>query len=88
LIAEEVHHPRRGIVGLLRQAVVEDLVIPKDKTYGWIIVDDPRGNRNRIYVKTASAYKTGDALSFRVLKGSRGVYADDIAPAVQQDDAA
>ena len=81
-------HREAGAIMLIGEYYEGDLVIPKDKTYGWIIVDDPRGTRNRVYVKTASGHKTGDALSFRVLTGSRGVYADDIAPAVQQDDAA
>lgn len=81
-------HREAGAIMLVGEYCEGDLVIPEDKTYGWIIVDDPRGTRNRGYVKTASAHKTGDALSFRVCKGNRGVYADDVAPAVQQDDAA
>ncbi|MEO6081715.1 MAG: adenylate/guanylate cyclase domain-containing protein [Umezawaea sp.] len=81
-------HRQAGGILLIGEFYEGDLVIPKDKPYGWILVEDPQGTRNRVYARNVAAHKTGDALSFRVAKGSRGVYADNIAPAAEQDDAA
>jgi class 3 adenylate cyclase/cold shock CspA family protein len=65
-----------------------DLVIPPNKSNGWIVVDDQQSNRQHIYLRDTSTFRNNDPLSFKLAVGDRGVYADDVAQTTGQDAAA
>jgi cold shock CspA family protein len=62
-----------------------DLVLPADKPYGWIFVEDQQGGRHPVYVRDRTTFKTGSALSFRVAADERGASAEDIAAAAEDE---
>lgn len=65
-----------------------DVVLPAEKSHGWIFVEDQQGGRHPVYLRDRAAFTAGNALSFRVAANERGASAEDVAPAAAQSEAA